>query len=151
MSRYEVGIVSRISVQTFFFCFGLLVLVFSASGEVLCLEFWGFFVVFLLISSLMISFVGCRTLWLASREIFFLSLVRDDDVGWLLLFGERLLSHVRCSTIAVGLHLLRSLGRWNIECVSFEQTMISSSWGLFFPLSGMLWLLFQIETPTILL
>ena len=75
----------------------------------------------------MISFVGCRTLWFASREISFPSPVRDDDVGWLLLFGERLYNHIRCSIIAVDLHLLCSLGRSKVECISFEQTGISSS------------------------
>ena len=64
------------------------------------------------------------------REISFFSLV--DELGWLLLFDNMLLIHVRCSVIAVCLHLLRSLGRWNVEYVSFEHTVMSSSGGLLF-------------------
>ena len=82
----------------------------------------------------MISFVGCRTLWIASREISFLPPVCDNDAGWLLLIGGRLLSQIRYSIIAISLYLLCSLGRWwNVGCVSFDQTVISSSWDLFSP------------------
>ena len=70
-------------------------------------------------------------LWLCfiSIEAFF-SLVNEP--GWLLLFDNMVLIHVRCSVIAVCLHLLRSLGRWNVEYVSFEHTVMSSSCGLLF-------------------
>ena len=64
------------------------------------------------------------------RKISFLSLV--NELGRLLLFDNMLLIHVRCSVIAVCLHILRSLGRWNVEYVSFEHTVMSSSGGLLF-------------------
>ena len=132
MGWYKVNIVSRINVRMFLFCLGLLIFVFNVIGEGLWLKFWVFFVLLLLRISQMISFVGYWTLWFASWESSFLSSVRDGDVGWLLLFGERLFNHIRCSIITVGLHLLCSLGRWNVEYVSFEHTVMSSSGGLLF-------------------
>ena len=43
-----------------------------------------------------------------------------------------------CRIIAVGLHLLRSLGLRNNECVSLEHTVASSSWGCLISLRSIL-------------